>query len=58
MSDLSAVLKAVRESRIELDSDFCDLMNRSLDENRKRFQAEAKALEPSDELLNRRFTYE
>ena len=55
MTDLSKVLKAVKESKIVLDAEFWDRQNKQLSDNMGRFEREARELIPTNELMNRRF---
>ena len=55
MTDLTKVLEAVRNSKVELDSEFWRKQNQQIFENQERFLQEQRLITPTYESMNRYF---
>ncbi len=55
MTDLTKVLEAVRNSKVELDAEFWRKQNQQICENQERFLHEQRLITPTYEVMNRYF---
>ena len=55
MTDLTKVLEAVRNSKVELDAEFWRKQNQQICENQERFLQEQRLITPTHESMNRYF---
>ncbi len=55
MTDLTKVLEAFRNSKVEFDDEFWRKQNQQICENQERFLREQIMITPTDEIMNKRF---